>query len=114
MQATVNFLCEKYNTLNQNSQNNVRVNLELLKLPAKGEILNWTTTVKENGEVKQIWEMSAKLTMVAVYENKERVAVHALEVKRSVFDAQHNPLPRQSVTEYWQKGKGKVKVIRNK
>ena len=99
---------------NQNSPNNVRINLELLKLPAKGEVLNWTTTVNENGEVKQIWEMSAKLTMIAVYENKERVAVHALEVKRKVFDAQHNPLPWQSVTEYWQKGKGKVKAIRNK
>ena len=99
---------------NQNSQNNVRINLELLKLPAKGEVLNWTTTVNENGIVKQIWEMSAKLTMIAVYENSERVAVHALEVKRNVFDAQHNPLPGQSLTEYWQKGKGKVKAIRNK
>ena len=98
----------------QNSQNNVRINLELLKLPAKGEVLNWTTTVNENGTIKQIWEMSAKLTMIAVYENNERVAVHALEVKRKVFDAQHNPLPGQSVTEYWQKGKGKVKEIRNK
>ena len=101
-------------TENQNSQNQVRINLELLKLPVKGEILNWTTTVNENGTVRQIWEMSAKLTMIAVIENSERVAVHALEVKRNVFDAQHNPLPGQSVTEYWQKGKGKVKVIRNK
>ncbi|MBR4907731.1 MAG: hypothetical protein IKZ43_01820 [Acidaminococcaceae bacterium] len=99
---------------NQGSQNNVRINLELLKLPAKGEVLKWTTTINENGVVKQIWEMSAKLTMIGVYENGERVAVHALEVKRNVFDAQHNPLPQQSVTEYWQKGKGKVKTIRNK
>ena len=94
--------------------NNVHVNLELLKLPAKGEALNWTTTVNENGTVKQIWEMSARLMMIAVFEKGERIAVHALEVKRNVFDAQHNPLPGQSVTEYWQKGKGKVKVIRNK
>lgn len=94
--------------------NNVHVNLELLKLPAKGEVLNWTTTVNENGTVKQIWEMSARLMMIAVFEKGERIAVHALEVKRNVFDAQHNPLPGQSVTEYWQKGKGKVKVIRNK
>jgi hypothetical protein len=94
--------------------NNVRINLELLKLPAKGEVLNWTTTVNENGTIKQIWEMSAKLTMIAAYENNERVAVHALEVKRKAFDAQHNPLPGQSVTEYWQKGKGKIKVIRTK
>lgn len=99
---------------NQNTQKNVRVNLEFLKMPAKGEVLNWTTTVNENGAIKQIWEMSAKLTMIAVVENGERVAAHALEVKRAVFDAQHNPLPGQSVTEYWQKGKGKVKVIRNK
>ena len=98
----------------QDSQNKVRINLELLKLPAKGEILNWTTTVNENGTIKQIWEMSARLTMIAVIENSERVAVHALEVKRNVFDAQHNPIPGLSVTEYWQKGKGKVKVIRNK
>lgn len=104
----------KDQTSSQNSQSNVRSNLELLKLPAKGEVLNWTTTVNENGAVKQIWEMSAKLTMMAVYENRERVAVHALEVKRNVFDARHNPLPGQSVTEYWQKGKGKVKEIRNK
>jgi hypothetical protein len=99
---------------NQNSPKNTGINLELLKLPAKGEVLNWTTTVNENGTIKQIWEMSAKLMMIGVYENKERVAVHALEVKRKVFDAQHNPLPGQSVTEYWQKGKGKVKVIRTK
>ena len=103
----------KDQTSNQNAQSNVRSNLELLKLPAKGEVLNWTTTVNENGAIKQIWEMSAKLTMIAVYENHERVAVHALEVKRKVFDAQHNPLPGQSLTEYWQKGKGMVKVIRN-
>ena len=84
----------------QNSQSNVRVNLELLKLPAKGEVLNWTTTVNENGTIKQIWEMSARLMMMAVFENGERIAVHALEVKRNVFDAQHNPLPGQSVIEY--------------
>jgi hypothetical protein len=104
----------KDQTSNQNAQSNVRSNLELLKLPAKGEVLNWTTTVNENGAIKQIWEMSAKLIMIGVYENNERVAVHALEVKRKVFDAKHNPLPGQSVTEYWRKGKGKVKVIRNK
>ena len=98
----------------QNSQSNVRVNLELLKLPAKGEVLNWTTTVNENGTIKQIWEMSARLMMMAVFENGERIAVHALEVKRNVFDAQHNPLPGQSVIEYWQKGKGKVKVVKSK
>ena len=91
-----------------------RFNLEILKMPAKGEVLNWTTTVNQNGVIKQIWEMSAKLTMIAVVENGDRVAAHAIEVKRNVFDAQHNPLPGQSVTEYWQKGKGKVKVIMNK
>ena len=52
--------------------------------------------------------------MMAVFENGERIAVHALEVKRNVFDAQHNPLPGQSVIEYWQKGKGKVKVVKSK
>ena len=104
----------KDNTDHQGSPNNIRTNLELLKLPAKGEVLTWTTTVNENGTVKQIWEMSAKLLMIAVFENSERVAVHALEVKRNVFDAQHNPIPGESVTEYWQKGKGKIKVIRNK
>jgi len=98
----------------QNSQSNVRVNLELLKLPAKGEVFNWTTTVNENGTIKQIWEMSARLMMMGVFENVERIAVHALEVKRNVFDAQHNPLPGQSVIEYWQKGKGKVKVVKSK
>ena len=98
----------------QSSPNNVRVNLELLKLPAKGEVLNWTTTINENGTIKQIWEMSARLMMMAVFENGERIAVHALEVKRNVFDAQHNPLPGQSVIEYWQKGKGKVKVVKSK
>ena len=96
------------------NQNVKSFNLEILKMPAKGEVLNWTTTVNNNGAIKQIWEMSAKLTMIAVVENGERVAAHAIEVKRNVFDAQHNPLPRQSVTEYWQKGKGKVKVIMNK
>ena len=101
-------------TAGQNSQSNVRVNLELLKMPAKGEVLKWTTTVNENGTIKQIWEMSARLMMMAVFENGERIAVHALEVKRNVFDPQHNPIPGESVTEYWQKGKGKVKVIQNK
>ena len=96
------------------NQNVKRFNLEILKMPAKGEVLNWTTTVNDNGAIKQIWEMSAKLTMIAVVENGERVAAHAIEVKRNVFDAQHNPLPGQSVTEYWQKGKGKVKVIMSK
>ena len=96
------------------NQNVKRFNLEILKMPAKGEVLNWTTTINDNGAIKQIWEMSAKLTMIAVVENGERVAAHAIEVKRNVFDAQHNPLPGQSVTEYWQKGKGKVKVIMSK
>ena len=96
------------------NQNVKSFNLEILKMPAKGEVLNWTTTVNNNGAIKQIWEMSAKLTMIAVVENGERVAAHAIEVKRNVFDAQHNPLPGQSVTEYWQKGKGKVKVIMSK
>ena len=96
------------------NQNVKRFNLEILKMPAKGEVLNWTTTVNDNGAIKQIWEMSAKLTMIAVVENGERLAAHAIEVKRNVFDAQHNPLPGQSVTEYWQKGKGKVKVIMSK
>ena len=77
-------------------------------------VLNWTTTVNENGTINQIWEMSARLMMMAVFENGERIAVHALEVKRNVFDAQHNPLPGQSVIEYWQKGKGKVKVVKSK
>ena len=104
----------KDGTDNQNSQNNTRVNLELLKLPAKGETLNWTTTVNENGITQQVWEMSAKLTMIAVFENGERVAVKALEVKRNVFDAHHNPVPEQSVTEYWRLGKGLIKVVRNK
>ncbi len=99
---------------NQNSQNNTHVNLELLKLPAKGETLSWTTTVNENGITQQIWEMSAKLTMIGVFENNERVAVKVLEVKRNVFDAQHNPVPGQSVTEYWRLGKGLIKVVRNK
>ena len=104
----------KDGTDNQNSQNKTRVNLELLKLPAKGEILNWTTTVNENGITQQIWEMSANLTMIGVFENNERLAVKVLEVKRNVFDAQHNPVPGQSVTEYWRLGKGLIKVIRNK
>ena len=95
-------------------QNKTRVNLELLKLPAKGETLNWTTTVNENGVIQQIWEISAKLTMIGVFENNERIAVKVLEVKRNVFDAQHNPVPGQSVTEYWRLGKGLIKVVRNK
>ena len=98
----------------KSSQNKTRVNLELLKLPAKGETLNWTTTVNENGVIQQIWEISAKLTMIGVFENNERLAVKVLEVKRNVFDAQHNPVPGQSVTEYWRLGKGLIKVIRNK
>lgn len=99
---------------NQNSQDKMLVNLELLKLPSKGETLNWTTTVNGNGITQQIWEMSAKLTMIGVFENGERIAVKVLEVKRDVFDAQHNLLPGQSVTEYWRLGKGLIKVIRNK
>ena len=95
-------------------QNKTRVNLELLKLPAKGETLNWTTTVNENGVTQQIWEVSAKLTMIGVFENNERIAVKVLEVQRNVFDAQHNPIPGQSVTEYWRLGKGLIKVVRNK
>ncbi|MBP5737129.1 MAG: hypothetical protein J6W55_06760 [Acidaminococcaceae bacterium] len=104
----------KDGTDNQNSQNKTHANLELLKLPAKGETLNWTTTVNENGIIQQIWEMSAKLTMIGVFENNERIAVKVLEVKRNVFDAQHNPVPGQSVTEYWRLGKGLIKVVRNK
>ncbi len=98
----------------QSAQNKTRVNLEFLKLPAKGETLNWTTTVIENGITQQIWEISAKLTMIGVFENNERIAVKVLEVKRNVFDAQHNPVPGHSVTEYWRLGKGLIKVIRNK
>ena len=98
----------------QSSQNKTRVNLEILKLPAKGETLNWTTTVNENGVTQQIWEISAKLTMIGVFENNERIAVKVLEVKRNVFDAQHNPVPGQSVTEYWRLGKGLIKVVRDK
>ena len=98
----------------KSSQNKTRVNLELLKLPAKGETLNWTTTVNENGVIQQIWEISAKLTMIGVFENNERIAVKVLEVQRNVFDAQHNPIPGQSVTEYWRLGKGLIKVVRNK
>ena len=104
----------KDRTGNQNSQNNSHVNLELLKLPAKGETINWTTTVNGNGIIRQIWEMSAKLTMIGVFENSERIAVKVLEVKRNVFDPQHNPVPGQSVTEYWRQGKGLIKVVRNK
>ena len=104
----------KDGTDNQNSQNKTHVNLELLKLPAKGETLNWTTTVNENGIIQQIWEMSAKLTMIGVFENNERIAVKVLEVKRNVFDAQHIPVPGQSVMEYWRLGKGLIKVVRNK
>ncbi len=98
----------------QSPPNKTHVNLELLKLPAKGETLNWTTTVNENGITQQIWEMSARLTMIGVFENNERVAVKVLEVKRNVFDVQHNPVPGQSVTEYWRLGKGLIKVVRNK
>ncbi len=101
-----------WTTDSQNSQNNTRSNLELLKLPAKGETLNWTTTVNVNGIIQQIWEMSAKRMMIAVFENGERIAVNTVEVKRNVFDAQHNPVPGQSVTEYWRQGKGLIKVIR--
>lgn len=99
---------------NPNATEKKYINLEFLKLPAKDETLTWTTTVNENGIVKQIWEMSARLTMIAVVENGERIAAKAIEVKRTVFDAQHNPVPRQSTTEYWQKGKGKIKVIMQK
>jgi hypothetical protein len=99
---------------NPNAKERKYINLELLKLPAKDETLTWTTTVNENGVVKQIWEMSAKLTMIAVVENGERIAAKAIEVKRTVFDAQHNPIPWRSTTEYWQKGKGKIKVIMQK
>ena len=104
----------KDNTDNQISHNKTHVNLEFLKLPAKGETLNWTTTVNENGITQQIWEMSAKFIMIGVFENNERVAVKVLEVKRNVFDAKHNPVPGQSVTEYWRLGKGLIRVIKNK
>ena len=99
-------------TDSQNSPKYTHSNLELLKLPAKGETLNWTTTVNVNGVIQQIWEMSAKRMMIAVFENGERIAVNTVEVKRKVFDAQHNPVPGQSVTEYWRQGKGLIKVIR--
>ena len=99
---------------NPNAKERRYINLEILKLPAKDETLTWTTTVNENGVVKQIWEMSARLTMIAVVENGERIAAKAIEVKRTVFDAQHNPIPWHSTTEYWQKGKGKIKVIMQK
>ena len=97
-------------TAGQNSQSNVRVNLELLKMPAKGEVLKWTTTVNENGTIKQIWEMSARLMMMAVFENGERIAVHALEVKRNVFDAQHNPLPVSPLSNTGKRGKGRSRL----
>ncbi len=98
----------------QNSRGVLRSNLVFLKLPAKDETLTWTTNVNENGVIKQIWEMSARLTAIPAVENGERIAAKALEIRRTVFDAQHNPLPGLSVTEYWQKGKGKVKVVRSK
>ena len=97
-----------------NSRGNTRYNLVMLKLPAKDETLTWTTEVNKDGKILQIWEMSAKHSFITVEKDGAWVAAPALEVKRVVFDPQHNPLPNQSVTEYWQKGKGKVKVIRNK
>ncbi|MBQ8919628.1 MAG: hypothetical protein IJ056_05940 [Acidaminococcaceae bacterium] len=88
--------------------------LVLLKLPADKETITWTTTVNKDGNILQIWEMSAKRKMISAKENGAWIAVHTLEVIRNVFDAQHNPIPRENVTEYWRKGKGKIKVIRNK
>ena len=93
---------------------NSRNNLVLLKFPAGKEPITWTTSVNENGKILQIWEMSAKRSYMAVEKNGSWIAVPALEVKRNVFDAQNNPLPGQSVVEYWQQGAGKVKVVRIK
>ena len=39
---------------NQSSHNKTRVNLELLKLPAKGDTLNENNTVNKNGRTQQI------------------------------------------------------------
>ena len=97
-----------------NSRGNTRYNLVMLKLPAKDETLTWTTEVNKDGKILQIWEMSAKRTFLSVKKDNTWIAVPAVEVKRNVFDPQHNPLPGQSVTEYWQQGRGKVKVIRSK
>ena len=95
------------------SRGNVYHNLVLLKLPADKETLNWTTSVNKDGTVLQIWEMSARRVLMPAEENGSWIAVHALEVKRNVFDAEHNPIPRENVIEYWRQGKGKVKVVRN-
>ena len=87
---------------------------EFLKLPAGKEPVTWTTYVNENGKILQIWEMSAKRSYMAVEKDGSWIAVPAVEVKRNVFDAEHNPLPGQSLVEYWQQGAGKVKVVRIK
>ena len=93
---------------------NYRNNLVILKLPAGKDPITWTTSVNENGKILQIWEMSAKRSYIPVEKDGSWIAVPAVEVKRNVFDAEHNPLPGQSVVEYWQQGAGKVKVVRIK
>jgi len=89
-------------------------NLAMLKLPAEGETLTWTTTVNQNGQIKKIWEMSAKRMMIPVFENGDRIAVKALVITRNVFDSNHNLLPKESATEFWRLGKGKIKEVRMK
>ena len=93
---------------------NVYHDLVLLKLPADKETVTWTTTLYKDGAIQQVWEMSAKRKLMPAKVNGSWIAVHALEVKRNVFDANHNPVPKANITEYWQKGKGKVKVVWNK
>lgn len=99
---------------NANTRNNLRYSVVLLKLPAGKELINWTTTIYEGNAVAQVWEMTAKRMLMPVKKNGVWVAVPSIEVRRSVFDAQHNPVPGQSVIEYWQKDNGKAKVVRAK
>ncbi len=97
---------------NTGSRNRLRYNIVLLRLPDGNETVTWSNTISEGGTVQQIWEMSAKRLMIPFNKNGIWVAAQAIEVKRNVFDPQHNPLPGQSTVEYWQKGLGKVKVIK--
>ena len=96
------------------SRNNLHNNIVLLKLPAGKETLTWTNYIYTDGKLSQTWEMSAKRAFVPMEKDGAWIAVPALQIIRNVFDAEHNPVPDQSITEYWQSGKGKVKEVKVK
>ncbi len=87
----------KYKSGGLNSKGNVRQNLVMLKLPDDGSSVSWETGPDFAGTMVQKWKMTAL--------RKDDI----LKVICLVYDMRGMLLSEMCSTEYWQKGKGKIK-----